>query len=72
MRSLQIVDMCWSRACPCVIRTKGERTCTCDVLRDGNSARGHGYPRVSYPMGKDTDKKSRPRVRIRATLLTRG
>jgi hypothetical protein len=32
MRSLQIVDMCWSRACPCVIRTKGETTCTGDVL----------------------------------------
>jgi hypothetical protein len=40
--------------------------------RDGNSARGHKYPRVSYPMGMDTGKKSRPRVRIRSTLLTRG
>jgi hypothetical protein len=40
--------------------------------RDGNSARGHGYPRVPYPMGMDTGKKSHPRVRIRATLLTRG
>jgi hypothetical protein len=30
--------------------------------RDGNSARGHGYPRVSYPMGMDTGKKSCPRA----------
>jgi hypothetical protein len=37
--------------------------------RDGNSARGHGYPRVSYLMGMDTGKKSRPWVRIWATLL---
>jgi hypothetical protein len=42
------------------------------MARDGNSARGHGYPRVSYPMGMDTGKKSRPRVRIRVTFLTRG
>jgi hypothetical protein len=42
------------------------------IVRDGNSARGHGYPRVSYPMGMDTGKKSRPRVRIRVTLLTHG
>jgi hypothetical protein len=40
--------------------------------RDGNSAHGHGYPRVSYPMGTDMGKKSCPRVRIRATLLTHG
>jgi hypothetical protein len=40
--------------------------------RDGNSARGRGYPQVPYPMGMDTGKKSRPRVRIRTTLLTRG
>jgi hypothetical protein len=26
--------------------------------RDGNSARGHRHPRVSYPMGMDTGKKS--------------
>jgi hypothetical protein len=42
------------------------------IARDGNSTRGHGYPWVSYPMGMDTGKKSRPRVRIRTTLLTRG
>jgi hypothetical protein len=42
------------------------------VVRDGNSARGHGYPRVLYPMDMDTGKKSRPWVRIRVTFLTRG
>jgi hypothetical protein len=48
---------------------------TCQFLgrsRDGNSARGHGFPLVSYPMGMDTGKESRPWVRIRVTLLTRG
>jgi hypothetical protein len=42
------------------------------TTRDGNSARGHRYLRVLYSMSMDTGKKSRPRVNIRAILLTRG
>jgi hypothetical protein len=59
---------------PRTVRLQGRtvRSAPFGAQQDGNSDRGHGYPRVSYPMDMDTGKKSRPRVKIRSTLLTRG
>jgi hypothetical protein len=40
------------------------------LARDGNSARGRGYPRILDPTG--TGSKIRPRARVRASKSARG
>jgi hypothetical protein len=40
--------------------------------RDGNSARGRGYPRIPDPTGMGTGSKIRPRARVRASKSARG
>jgi hypothetical protein len=63
---------CHSTTTPVDTKAKLSASYAVALVRDGNSTRGCGYPRIPDPTGTGVGNNSRPRARARVKIITRG